>query len=112
MRDEGKYLQLWMKYLPVIQLLLKKTAKENQKLQLYKHEFENGGNKSKTGYAFSLEIINSKVTNRVNRIPVADDLIQILDNNLTVKTWLKENKVKFSLDKSFELRLEKIEPMS
>ena len=109
MKDEGKYLYLWMKYAAVIRVLLKKTDKENQKLQLYKHEFENGGNKAKSGYVFSFEIINGKVVKKVCTTSVAGDLVKILDSHSDIKNWLKDRHVKVSMEKSFELQLEKVE---
>jgi hypothetical protein len=108
MKDEGKYLQLWMKYIPVIRLLLKRSECENQKLQLYKHEFENGG-KDKTGYAFGFDMINGKVLNNVRSTAVATDLLQMLDNNSDIRNWLKEHNVRFSMDKTLELHIDKIE---
>jgi hypothetical protein len=109
MKDEGKYLDLWMKYSAVIRLLIKKTETENQKLQLFKHEFENGSHKTITGYAFSVELINGRVMNTVSSTAIAKDLVQVLVSNLAFKTWLKTHCVKISLGKTFDLSFEKIE---
>jgi hypothetical protein len=109
MKDEGKYSHLWMKYTAVIRVLLKKTDNENQKLQLYKHEFENGGHRSVSGYVFSFELINGKVVNKVSTTSVAGDLVQILVNNSEIKNWLKDRSVKLSMEKTFELQIEKIQ---
>ena len=79
-----------------------------QKLQLYKHEFENGGNKAKSGYVFSFEVINGKVVKKVCTTSVAGDLVQILDSSSEIKSWLKDRHVKFSMEKTFELQLEKV----
>ncbi len=108
MKDEGKYLHLWMKYAAVIKLLLKKTDNQAQKLQLYKHEFENGGHKAKSGYMFSFEVVNGKVVNKVCTTSVAGDLVQILANHTEIKDFLKDRHVKFSMEKTFELQLEKL----
>jgi hypothetical protein len=108
MKDEGKYSHLWMKYSAVLRVLLKKTDKENQKLQLYKHEFENGGHRSVSGYVFSLEMVNGKVVKKVSTTSVAGDLVRVLADNIEIKNLLKERSVKFSMEKSFELQLEKI----
>lgn len=109
MKDEGKYLDLWMKYSAVIRLLIKKTDNENQKLQLFKHEFENGSHKTISGYVFSVELINGRPMNTVCTTAIAKDLVQVLVTNLTFKTWLKTHGVKISLGKTFELSFEKIE---
>jgi hypothetical protein len=107
MKDEGKFLHLWMKYDKVIRLLLKRTDNETQKLQLYKHEFENRGNRSTTGYEFNLELNNGRTVNYLNTPAIARDLVQILNNNTETKNWLKERNVKLSMGKSLELQIEK-----
>jgi hypothetical protein len=108
MKDEGKYIHLWMKYESVIRVLLKKTDNENQKLQLYQHEFEKGGHKAKSGYVFSFEVLNGKFVKKVSTTAVAGDLVQILGNNSAIKDFLKDRHVKISMEKTFELQLEKI----
>jgi len=109
MKDEGKYLHLWMKYAAAIRILVKKTDNETQKLQLFKHEIENGGNKSSSGYVFSFDLIKGKAMNKVSSTAIAHDLVQILDSNKATKELLKERCLKVSMGKSFELHLEKIQ---
>lgn len=108
MVEQGKYLQLWMKYAPVIRVLLKKTDNENQSIQLYKHEFEAGGNREKSGYSFSIELKNGKVTNKISTVAVARDLAYILDNTSGMKSALLERNIKISMNKTFELHVEKL----
>lgn len=108
MISEGKYLDLWMKYVAVLHVLLKKTDNENQKLQLYKHEFENGGHKKNTNVTFSFDLINGRAANIISTTGIVLDLCKVLDNNSVSKIWLKERKIKISLGKSLELQLEKI----
>lgn len=109
MKDEGKYLDLWMKYSAVIRLLIKKTENDNQKLQLFKHEFENGSHKAPTGYVFSVDLLNGKIMNTVSTTAIAKDLVQVLVTDVTFKTWLKTRNVKISLSKTYDLVFEKIE---
>ena len=108
MKDEGKYSHLWMKYSAVIRVLLKNTDIESQKLQLFKHEFENGGHKSVSGYVFSVELVNGKVVKKVSTTSVAGDLVKVLVDNTQIKNILKERSVKISMEKTFQLQLEKI----
>jgi hypothetical protein len=108
MKDEGKFLHVWMKYDKVLRLLLKKTDIENQTLQLYKHEFENRGHRSKSGYEFNLEMNNGRTVNLLKTPAIARDLAQILNNNTATKDWLKERNIKFSMGESLVLQLEKL----
>ena len=110
MRNEGKYSQLWMKYAAVIHVLLKKTDTENQKFQLYKHEFEFIGSKQNSNVTFTLDVVNGRVVNLLKTADIARDLWRVLDDNTETKNWLKERSIKISIGKSFELQFEKIEP--
>jgi hypothetical protein len=108
MKDEGKYLHLWMKYSHVMRVLLKKTDEENQKLKLFKHEIDSLGVKSAAGHVFSLELINGKATKNTNTTAISQDLVQLIDNDNTLRNVLKVRSVKVSLNKTYELFLEKI----
>ena len=108
MKDEGKYLYLWMKYAPAIRVLLKKTENEAQRLQLYKHEFENGGSKLKPGYNFSFEIAQGKVIRRPSTTSVGGDLLKMIDEQSEIREFLKDRHVRFTMEKNFELQLEKV----
>lgn len=107
-KDDGKYLFLWMKYAAAIRILVKKTDIESQKLQIYKHEIDNYSPKANSGHQFSFEIINGKAMNSLNNPAIARDLVQVLDSNTITKNLLKERAIKVSMDKTFELQLEKI----
>jgi hypothetical protein len=111
-RDEGKYSHLWMKYAAVIHVLLKKTENENQKLQLYKHEFENFGLRQNANISFSFNLINGRALNIVSSTALARDLWRVLDNNSATKNWLKERSIKVSIGKSYELQFEKLEQLN
>lgn len=107
MKDEGKYLHLWMKYSHVMRVLMKKTDEESQKLKLFKHEFETLGIKSNSGYVFSLELKNGRAIKNTNNTAIARDLVQLIDNDNALRNVLKDRNIKVSLDKSLELQLEK-----
>lgn len=103
MRDAGMYTQLWKKYLPVIRLLLKKTTDGDQKLQLYKHEFEATGARNKLGYIFALEMVNGKPVNKSNKTAVSHDLCTLLSENEAIATWMKEQHIKISVNRACEM---------
>ncbi len=105
MRDAGMYTQLWKKYLPVIRLLLKKTGDNNQKLQLYKHEFEATGARNKLGYIFSLEMVNGKAVNKSNKTAVSNDLCVLMGENEAIAAWMKDQQIKISVNRACEMTL-------
>jgi hypothetical protein len=103
MRDAGLYTQLWKKYLPVIRLLLKKTTDGEQKLQLYKHEFEATGARNKLGYIFSLELLDGKPLYKSNNSAVSHDLYSLISENEAITSWMKNQHVKISVNRACEM---------
>ncbi len=108
LKEEGKYTQHWLKYAAVIRILLKKTDTEKQSFQLFKHEFDHSGNKNKTNITFSIDLINGRAANIVSNTGIARDLWRVLDENTITKNLLKERSVKITMNKSFELQLDRI----
>jgi hypothetical protein len=108
MKEEGKYSHLWMKYGAVIRVLLKKTENENQKLQLFKHEFEQTGHKQIANVKFNFDLINGRAVNIVSTTSIAKDLWRVLNDHPATKTWLKDRRIKITLGNSFQLQFEKI----
>lgn len=109
MTDKGVYVQLWKKYLPVIRLLLKKTAKGDQKLQMYKHEFEKTGAKNKLGYVFSLELVNGKPVAKSDQKAVAHDLLMVMNENEDLVQFFKDQRIVISSSRACELVFHKVE---
>ncbi|MES2689811.1 MAG: hypothetical protein V4658_05370 [Bacteroidota bacterium] len=108
MKNQGIYIALWKKYLPVIRLLLKKTDTADQTLELYKHELKKPGVTS-TSYVFALKIINGKPALKTDVKPAAYDLMTVLNENELMREWLSNKSVIISLDSSFMLRMSKFE---
>jgi len=106
---EGQYLYLWVKYVDVIRMLLKKTDNEIQKLQLYKHEFEQSGHAQNANITFSFDLINGKALHIQSTTGIARDLCQVLYNDPASRLLLKERKIKVSIGKSLEMQFEKIQ---
>lgn len=108
MFDQTKYQHIWLKYSPAIRILLKKTDDTTQTLQLYKHEFESANKKDKLGYFFSFEMINGKAMKITGGTTAARDLLLVIDNIPPMKNWLREHRVKITLEKTFALIMEKL----
>ena len=112
MRDKGAYLQFWKKYLPVIRLLLKKTSSGEQKLQLYKHEFEKTGARNKLGYVFTLDVANGKAINGSTKTASASDLFDVMMENEAVAEWLRTQHVRISVNRACEMVMQQLQPVS
>lgn len=108
MREVHLYVNLWKKYLPVIRILLKKSATEEQQLGLNRSEFEATGSRDKAGYFFNLELSNLKGANDISGSAVARDLKDVLIQSSNIKEILRGGHYKLNLDSSFTLHIRKI----
>ena len=59
------YTYIWNKYLPVIRILLKKSAAGAQLLSLNREDFEREGTGRKAGYKFTIAFTDGKATNEI-----------------------------------------------
>jgi hypothetical protein len=103
--EERKYLQTWKKYLPVIRLHLKRSFTEEQSFKLNITDFESAGDRGKSGYTFSLQMENGKVTNNISGSAVARDLFEAFKSDDTIKAMLLDKSIKISVGKSFVLSI-------
>lgn len=103
--EERKYLTTWSKYIPVIRLHLKKSLVDEQSFKLNITDFESAGDRGKSGYTFSLQMENGKVTNNISGSAVARDLYEALKNDEAIKAILSDKIVKISVGKTFLLSI-------
>ncbi len=68
------YVHVWNKYLPIIKILMKKSAGGDQTLNLNRIDFERAGTGRKAGYKFTINFVQGKVSNIISGIPLAADL--------------------------------------
>ncbi len=85
--------------------MLKQSIKEEQKLQLNKAEFKAAGDRDLSNYGFNLEIEKGKVINDITGTAVARDLFKILREDLILKEFAIDKKIKINMGKSFEVKL-------
>lgn len=97
---------IWKKYLPVIKILIKRSAAQDQILDLNQLDFERAGSGRKTGYKFNVEIINGKLTlNASSNAEPASSFVNTLFEDETVKALLTENSYEFILNTKFQLHI-------
>ena len=97
------YTSIWRKYLPIIKILLKRSANGEQVLDLNRVDFERAGSGRKAGYKFTIELNNGKVRNVISGSPLALNLATVLledDANVDV---LRNNHYEISLNTKFQL---------
>ncbi|ANE51549.1 hypothetical protein [Flavisolibacter tropicus] len=95
--------QIWDKYLPVIKILLKKSANCAQTLNLNIQDFERAGLARKTGNKFHLHFQNGRADNAINASPLAKDFASTLLGDDTVKSLFMGGEYELSLNNKYQL---------
>jgi len=106
------FFQTWVKYIPIIRILLKRSAKGEQKLEMNSSDFLRaaGGRKVKFNFCFSLH--NGKLQNLESAPPLGRDLIDALLDDDTSSRFVKSNHLEFCMNKNFELLIRNETPPS
>jgi hypothetical protein len=104
------YNHIWKKYLPFINIHLKKSATEDQVLTMNRIDFERAGSGRKTGYKFTIRVTNGRVSNIISGSPLAMDLASVLLEDANTKSILKDKTFELSLNTKFQLSTKNLTP--
>jgi hypothetical protein len=103
------YTYTWKKYLPVIRLLLKRSADAEQVLNLNRTDFERTTKLRKPSCSFSMDLVKGKL--RLLNPPVpAKDLLEILLQDKAAETLLRKEHYTISLNSDFQLTIKNLTP--
>lgn len=97
------YIHVWNKYLPIIKILLKKSHSANQTFDMNRIDFEKAGSGRKSGYKFSIEFKNGRVTNVISGSALATDLATVLTTDPAARTIMSDLEVIIGLNTKFQL---------
>jgi hypothetical protein len=104
--------QAWKKYLPVITILLKRSANGEQSLNMNHSDFEraSGGRKRKMKWSFSvLQLNNGRLLNNGNRHPaLATEMVTELQANDQISKLLHKQDFEFSMTNDFKLLIKNV----
>lgn len=104
------YNHIWKKYLPIIKILMKKSASEDQVLDLNRVDFERAGTGRKAGYKFTIEFTDGKVGNVISGSTLAMHLASVVLEDDGAKQILQENNYEVSLNTKFQLSIKNKSP--
>ena len=105
------YTYTWKKYLPVIRLLLKKSAVAEQSMTLNRTDFEKTTKLRKPSCSFSIEIKNTR-SSTINPVAAAKDLLEVLTQDDASRPLLRGNHYAISLNSDFILHIKNLSPVS
>jgi|APDOM4702015191_1054821.scaffolds.fasta_scaffold208253_1 hypothetical protein len=103
------YTYTWKKYLPVIRLLLKKSAAGEQILSLNRTDFEKTTKLRKPTCSFSMELIRGRLLILNPPVP-AKDLLEILMQDSITQALLRKYHYTISLNSDFQLKINNLTP--
>jgi len=106
------FLQTWKKYLPVIILLMKRSDKAEQVLDMNSTDFQRAtaGKKIKLSFS-SLKLNNGKMGYETKHNALASDLIAVLQENAQSEGLMRQKKFEFSMNSSFQLTIRNNTPV-
>lgn len=99
------YVHVWNKYLPIIKILLKRSATAGQTLDLNRVDFERAGSGRKAGYKFTIELSKGRVSNVISGSALATDLASVLLNDPVSRAILVAGDFAVSLSPKFQLSI-------
>ncbi|MEO8711994.1 MAG: hypothetical protein ABI405_07730 [Parafilimonas sp.] len=99
------YLSVWNKYVPVIRILLKKSAAEEQSFNMNRIDFERAGGIRKSGYKFVVNFIGFRPDTILAGNELVQSFIYALQNDETVHQLLSKNNYKFTLNTKYQLQI-------
>ena len=97
------YNHIWKKYLPFINIQLKKSAHGEQVMNLNRVDFERAGTGRKAGYKFMIQYTEGRVTNVISGSPLAMNLAAVMLEDENTKKILKQSQYEVSLNTKFQL---------
>ncbi|MEO7800649.1 MAG: hypothetical protein ABIR81_01545 [Ginsengibacter sp.] len=104
------YSHIWKKYLPFINIHLKRSANGDQVLALNRGDFERAGTGRKAGYKFTIELSEGRVSNVISGSQLAVNLAGVMLENEATKQILKKGHYSVSLNTKFQLLTKNLDP--
>lgn len=104
------YAQIWIKYLPIIRILLKRSRQENQVLDLNRIDFERVGTGRKAGYKFNIDFTRGRVSNLISSSALASDLAAVMLDDKATKEILDGGEFVVSLNTKFQILIKCVTP--
>jgi len=103
----------WKKYLPVILILLKRSSKEDQVLNMNHTDFERAAGGKKVKFSFNNLIIKKgRINTAVKHAPLATDLFLALQEDKACLSFLINGEFEFSMTNDFKLQIKNNTPLA
>lgn len=106
------FTQTWKKYLPVIIILLKRSAQGEQILSMNQTDFERAAGGRKMKYSFNnLQLNKGRLNTIENHSPVARELASTLQEDSFTNKFIANQNLEFALSNDFKLTIRNTTPL-
>jgi len=102
------YTNVWVKYLPVLRIVLKRSLTAEQKLALNASDFVRAGYNRKSGYKFLIKLKDGRLNNVIVDMPVASSMASTLLGDESIKEIVKEEEFHISMNTKYEVTIKHI----
>jgi hypothetical protein len=99
------YLSVWNKYLPIIRILLKRSATEDQVLDINRIDVERAGGTRKSGYRFMVNFVNGRPDALFSGNDIVQTFISVLQTDETINNHLLKNDYTFTFTSKYQLQI-------
>ena len=99
------FTQVWNKYLPIIKILMKRSASGSQTLDMNRTDFERAAGGRKAKFTFSVELHKGRIQNSTSPSPLAKDLATLLQEDEMTRQLVRQYDYAFSMTSGFQLTI-------
>jgi hypothetical protein len=99
------FTQTWNKYLPIIKILMKRSATGPQTLDMNLTDFQRAAGGRKVKFTFSVTLHKGRIQNITSPPPLARELSDILQQDDMTRQLVRQQDYEFSLNSSFQLTI-------
>jgi hypothetical protein len=102
--------QTWSKYMPVIRILIKKSAGSDQVLNMNSTDFIRATGGRKIKFSFDMQLMNGQLVESARQTPVAKEFALLLQEDEQARKLIKHQKLGFAMNNSFQLSIKNHTP--
>ena len=98
------YTQTWLKYIPVVKILMKRSTTGDQLFNLNVSDFKQAGATRKIGYKFNIDFSEGRIDN-ILASDLAKDFAAALLDDPNTKELITQNNYQISMNAKFQLTI-------
>ena len=99
------FTQTWNKYLPIIKILMKRSATGPQTLDMNQTDFQRAAGGRKVKFTFTVTLHKGRIQNLTSPPPLARELSLILQEDDMTRQLVRQQDYEFSLNSGFQLTI-------